>query len=72
MPDEDRSREEIAAHLGYERRGCVDCSAERDAACANCEGKGHVWVSSHSSLSDAGLDRLMALLPTRRRKDGEL
>lgn len=71
MPDDGRSREELAVLLGYERRACERCSTQRDSACANCEGTGHVWVSNHSSLSDSGLDRLAALLPATGRKDGE-
>ena len=71
MPHDDRSRDALAALLGYERRDCGRCSMERDSACANCEGTGRVWVSSHSSLSDSGLDRLAALLPPGGRKDGE-
>lgn len=71
MPDDGRSREELAALLGYERTVCGDCAADRDSPCANCGGIGHVWVSSHSSLSDVGLDRLAALLRAQPRKDGE-
>lgn len=71
MADDGCARKERAALLGYVRRVCGDCAADRDLSCANCEGMGHVWVSSHSSLSDSGLDRLAALVPERRRKDGE-
>jgi len=72
MPDDGRSREELAVLLGYEKRACGGCDpASASPSCPNCEGSGHVWVNVQSSLSDAGLDRLRALLQERSRKDGE-
>lgn len=73
MSDDGRTREEVAALPGYEKRSCVDCdSSGRSPSCPNCEGSGHVWVNVHSSLSEAGLDRLRALVLAPSRKGGEL
>lgn len=55
----DARLEERAHTVGFVAIPCPRCRTE-DAGCANCGGTHRLWVDGPATLSDAGIERLLA------------